>query len=94
MSEIFETVNTHSDLAQQVEHRRKGEARRRALANRKMNRILIGCIVVWILMLVLSGFGQISKELADFISRWAGIFLAIYFGAWFQFRFCRKGLMK
>lgn len=94
MSEIFATVNDHAAEAQQQAQKRKEEARRQALANRKMNRVLIGCIAVWILMVVLSACGQVSKELADFISTWAGLFLAIWFGAWFQFRFCRKGLMK
>ena len=94
MSEIFETVNTHAAEAHQQTQKRKEEARRQALANRKMNRVLICCIIVWVLMLVLSACGHISNDLADLISTWAGVFLAIWFGAWFQFRFCRKGLMK
>ncbi len=94
MSEIFEQVNLNAEVAHLEEVRRKHIARQHRQANRRLLHVLIGCIAVWILMVVLSVCGQVSKELADFISTWAGIFQAIWFGAWFQFRFCRKGLMK
>lgn len=94
MSEIFEAVNTHANEAHLENLKRKEEARRQALANRKMKHVLIGCIIVWVLLAVLRALGHVSEDLAGLIGTWAGVFLAIWFGAWFQFRFCRKGLMK
>jgi hypothetical protein len=94
MIEIFEQVNLNAEVAHLEEVRRKHIARLHRQADRRLIRVLIGVLAVWVLMVVLSACSQISKELADFISTCAGIFLAIWFGAWFQLRFCRKGLMK
>lgn len=94
MSEIFEQVNLNAEVAHLEEVRRKHIARQHRLADRRLLRVLVGCVFVWVLMIVLSACGQISDGLADFISTGAAAFLAVWFGAWFQFRFCRKGLMK
>ena len=94
MSEIFETVNAHADAVQLEAQKRKEATRRQVQADRKLRNVFIGCVIVWVLMAVLRAFDQVGVELASFIDTWAGIFLAIWIGAWFQFRFCRKGLMK
>ncbi len=94
MSEIFETVNTHADLAQQIEQRRRENIRRTRRANKRMLRVLVGVVAVWLLVIVLRVCGQIAEGLADFIINWAGCFLTVWVGAWFQFCFCRKGLIE
>ena len=94
MSEIFEQVNLNAEVAHLEEVRRKQIARQHRLADRRLVRVIVGCVFVWVLMIVLSTCNQISAGLADFISTWAAAVLAIWFGAWLQFRFCRKGLMK
>jgi hypothetical protein len=94
MSEIFEQVNLNAEVAHLEEVRRKHIARQHRQADRRLIRVLIGVLAVWVLMVVLSACSQISTGLAEFVASWAGAFLAIWFGAWLQFRFCRKGLMK
>lgn len=94
MSEIFEQVNLNAEVAHLEEVRRKQIARQHRQANRRLVRVLMGCVAVWILVIVLNALDQISAGLAEFVASWAGAFLAVWFGAWLQFRFCRKGLMK
>lgn len=94
MSEMFEKVNTHADAARQTAQKRKAESLRCKRADRRLRAVILGCFVVWVLMIVLSACGQISKGLADFVNSWAFFFLAIWVGAWIQFRFCRKGMME
>ena len=94
MSEMFEKVETNADLAKQAEIRRKEIARRNERADKRMRVVLVGVVITWVLMIMLSGFDHVSKALATTIIYAAGNFLAIWLGAWIQFRFCRKGLMQ
>lgn len=94
MSEMFEKVNTHADAARQAAQKRKAESLRCKRADRRMLAVLLGVVVVYVLMIVLSACGQVSKGLADFVNTWASFVLAIWLGAWIQFRFCRKGMME
>ncbi len=92
--DMFEKINAHSDAVRQEERQRKEDNRRARRADRRMFRAFAAVVVSWVLVIVLSACGQISKALAEFLATWAGVTLAIWLGAWIQFRFCREGLMK
>ena len=94
MSDLFEKINANAEAAKQEEQKRKETARKARQADRRMSIVLASVVGFWILIAVLASYDHVSKALADFLSTWAGIVLAIWFGAWFQFRFCGKGLMR
>ena len=94
MSEMFATVNANAEAVQRGALRRKENTRRHRQANRRMLGVLVSAAAVWLLVIVLRLCGQLSTGLAEFLATWAGAVLAIWFGAWIQFRFCKGGLMK
>lgn len=92
--DMFEKINAHSDAVRQEERQRKEDNRRARRADRRMFRVFAAVVASWVLFIVLSACGQITEALAEFLSAWSCAVLAIWLGAWIQFRFCKEGLMK
>lgn len=92
--DMFEKINAHSDAVRQEERQRKEDNRRARKADRRMLFVTAAVVASWVLVSVLGACGHISEAMAEFLATLAGVALAIWLGAWIQFRFCKEGLMK
>lgn len=92
--DMFEKINAHSDAVRQEERQRKEDNRRARKADRRMLRVFAAVVASLVLVSVLGVCGHVSEAMVYFLAAWAAAVLAIWFGAWIQFRFCKEGLMK
>lgn len=100
MSEMFNYINGHADMVREQRDRELAalNAKRRNAHRKKATRaFLIRAILAWALVLSLwfaVGFDLVALGLAWPLQFAAMLYFMGWLGAWLQFMFCKRGLLR